>query len=89
MAGAKKSGPPKAGQMASVRVDEQFAEDLAILARAGMNTTDAVRWAAFRFARAFEEAWNRGTVPEGEWPDLTMMVGPPKEAPAEEDQKAA
>lgn len=89
MPGAKKGGPPKAGQSVTVRVDEIFAEDLAVLALAGMNTTDALRWTANKLAAGFTEAWRRGTVPEGQWPDLTIMVSAPKEAPAEQEPKAA
>ncbi|MFF1701253.1 hypothetical protein [Streptomyces sp. NPDC058252] len=89
MSGGKKTGPPKAGSSVTVRVDEIFAEDLAVLARAGMNTTDALRWAANKLAVGFTEAWKRGTVPEGQWPEMTIMVSPPKAAPAEQEPKAA
>jgi hypothetical protein len=79
--GRTKGGPPAVGKLAGARVDEMFHADLATLARAGMGTTDALRWSVNQLARAFEEAWKRGTVPEGVRPEITMWVGKPKAKP--------
>jgi hypothetical protein len=73
-----KGGPPDVGKLAVARVDQQFHDDLVILARAGMNTTDAVRWAVNHMANCVLAAWVRGTCPEGTVPKMTTWVAPPK-----------
>ncbi len=88
---AKKVGPPEVGKLAGARVDELCHEDLLILARLGMNTTDAIRWSLTQMANAVNAAWTRGTCPEGTLPKITIWVGPPEETPqvSEGDSTAA
>lgn len=55
----------------SVRVDERLAGDLAAMARAGLNPSDAVRTALAIVADAYRYAWSQGVVPEGVQPAIT------------------
>ncbi|MDX3260772.1 hypothetical protein PV336_16245 [Streptomyces sp. MI02-2A] len=84
----KKGGPPEVGKLAGARVDELCYEDLLILARAGMNTTDAIRWSLTQMANAINAAWVRGACPEGTMPKITMWVGPPEEKPKTDEEAA-
>lgn len=68
----------------SVRMDAKLADDLAVMARAGMTASDAVRVAVSIVAGAYGHAWARGVVPEGVRPLITGCAvqaydGPPKE----------
>lgn len=66
----------------SVRVDAQLSADLAVMARAGLNASDAVRVALSIVAGTYANAWAVGVVPEGTQPDIAECVirphgGPP------------
>jgi hypothetical protein len=49
-------------------VDKLLHEDLEVMARSGMNTTEAVRYCLNMLAHAYTAAWRQGT-PEGEIPE--------------------
>jgi hypothetical protein len=55
----------------SVRVDDRLADDLAAMARAGLNPSAAVRAAVGIVADAYRYAWSHGVVPEGVQPVIT------------------
>lgn len=66
----------------SVRMDADLAADLAVMARAGLNASDAVRVALGIVAGTYANAWAAGVVPEGVRPDIAECVlrphgGPP------------
>jgi hypothetical protein len=66
----------------SVRMDAQLSDDLAVMARAGLNASDAVRVALGIVAGTYANAWAAGAVPEGVPPDIAECVirtydGPP------------
>ena len=64
-----------APQRLSVRVDDGLATDLAVMARAGLSASDAVRIALSIVAGAYEAAWASGAVPEGVQPEITGCTG--------------
>jgi hypothetical protein len=59
----------------SVRMDDGLAADLAVMARAGLSASDAVRIALSVVAGAYEAAWATGAVPEGVQPEITGCTG--------------
>jgi hypothetical protein len=59
----------------SVRVDDGLAADLAVMARAGLSASHAVRIALSVVAGAYEAAWASGAVPEGVQPEITGCTG--------------
>lgn len=66
----------------SVRMDDDLAADLAVMARAGLNASDAARVALSIVAGTYANAWAAGAVPEGVQPDITECAirtydGPP------------
>lgn len=58
-----------------MRVDDGLAADLAVMARAGLLASDAVRIALSVVAGAYEAAWSSGAVPEGVQPEITGCTG--------------
>ena len=54
----------------TVRVDEELADDLAILKEAGLTTTEAIRQAASLLADTYREAWDYGDVTRGVRPEI-------------------
>lgn len=58
----------------SVRTDPRLTADLATMARAGLNSSDAVRTALAIVADAYRYAWDRGAVPEGVQPVITACA---------------
>jgi hypothetical protein len=64
-----------AAQRLSVRVDGGLAADLAVMARAGLSASDAVRIALSVVAGAYEAAWASGAVPDGVQPEITGCTG--------------
>ena len=67
------STPPEAGKVASVRVDEDFREDLAVLLEACPTVTDAVRHAVSLIASGYRYAWEHGVTPRGEHPNIVGL----------------
>lgn len=65
------STPPKPGKGLSVRVDETLYDDLAVMMRAGITASDAVREAVSVIAGAWRHAWESGHYPEGVMPQVT------------------
>ncbi|WP_405597523.1 hypothetical protein OG741_13780 [Streptomyces sp. NBC_01410] len=65
------STPPKPGKGLSVRVDETLYDDLAVMMRAGITASDAVREAVSLIAGAWRHAWESGHYPEGVMPQVT------------------
>lgn len=57
--------PPKAGSRPSVRVDQELSDNLAVMMRAGLTLSDAVRHAVATVAGAYATAWDQGVVPQG------------------------
>jgi hypothetical protein len=76
---------PIAGTRPNVRLDEQFARDLAVLMQTGDDLTTAMRTAVGIVANMYRTAWHHGTVPVGTAPTLgaykfvekPQFVGPP------------
>ena len=65
----------------SVRMDDTLADDLATMARAGLNASDAVRTAVSIVAGAYGHAWDRKVVPEGMQPLITACAVQPYDGP--------
>lgn len=81
--------PPKAGARPSVRVDEQFAEDIAVLMSTGDAFSDAVRDAVNVLAVIYRNAWEAGACPPGTAPHiLSANIAPAGEQPASDDAAA-
>ncbi|MFF9262011.1 hypothetical protein [Streptomyces longwoodensis] len=76
---------PVAGTRPSVRLDEQFARDLAVLMQTGDDLTTAMRTAVGIVANIYRTAWHHQIVPVGTAPTLGSyrfmekppFVGPP------------
>lgn len=77
--------PPKAGSRPSVRVDDQFAEDIAVIMSTGATFTEAVRDAVNVLAVIYRGAWESGTNPPGTAPHIISANLAP---PAPDDQAA-
>lgn len=65
--------PPAPGKTISVRVDEGTSDDLAVIMRAGLSASDAVRQALLILANVYYETWKRGHYPPGEAPQITTV----------------
>ncbi|MGW5304863.1 hypothetical protein ACWERF_13095 [Streptomyces griseoluteus] len=81
--------PPKPGTRPSIRVDDQLAADLAVVMRAGVNLSDAVRQCVRQVADMYRTAWAEGVVPVGTAPTLLAYqlqqdpaMLPPRPTPA-------
>ncbi|MFB7899970.1 hypothetical protein ACFC1B_27005 [Streptomyces xiamenensis] len=57
---------PAAGRHASCQVTPAMHDDLALLKRAGMTLTEALRLGVELVAQAHRQAWDHGDVPDGE-----------------------
>jgi hypothetical protein len=76
---------PIAGTRPTVRLDEQFARDLAVLMQTGDDLTTAMRTAVGIVADMYRTAWHHGSTPVGTAPTLKAykfveappVVGPP------------
>ncbi|WP_019055007.1 hypothetical protein [Streptomyces prunicolor] len=76
---------PVAGTRPSVRLDEQFARDLAVVMETGEDLTTAMRAAVGIVANLYRTAWHHRIVPVGTAPTLAAykfvekppVVGPP------------
>jgi hypothetical protein len=76
---------PIAGTRPTVRLDEQFARDLAVLMQTGDDLTTAMRTAVGIVANLYRTAWHHEIVPVGTAPTLAAykfvekppVVGPP------------
>lgn len=76
---------PIAGTRPTVRLDEQFARDLAVLMQTGDDLTAAMRTAVGIVADMYRTAWHHGSTPVGTAPTLKAykfveappVVGPP------------
>lgn len=76
---------PVAGTRPSVRLDEQFARDLAVLMQTGDDLTTAMRTAVGIVANLYRTAWHHQVTPVGTAPTLGSyrfvekppFVGPP------------
>lgn len=62
--------PPRPGARPSVRVDAQFADDLAVIMSTGVTFTDAVRDAVNVLAVIYRGAWQSGACPTGTAPQI-------------------
>lgn len=62
--------PPRPGARPSVRVDQQFADDLAVLMSTGATFTDAVRDAVNVLAVIYRGAWTSGACTTGTAPQI-------------------
>ncbi|GAA2364830.1 hypothetical protein [Streptomyces carpaticus] len=56
-------GPPTAGSLLLLPVDDDFAHDLAALAAAGRTTAGGIRAAVAMLAETYREAWQSGDYP--------------------------
>lgn len=78
--------PPTAGRAMSVRVDQQLADDLAILMQPGKTASAAIKDAVETVASIYRNAWANGYTPEGEVPSIVSAVIQPtptdEQAPA-------
>ncbi|MCG7524927.1 hypothetical protein MHW47_10825 [Streptomyces sp. OfavH-34-F] len=61
---------PIAGTRPSVRLDDEFARDLAVLMETGNDLTAAMRTAVCIVANMYRTAWHHGVVPVGTAPTL-------------------
>ncbi|WP_406337006.1 hypothetical protein OG814_11765 [Streptomyces zaomyceticus] len=77
--------PPKAGTRPSVRVDDQLADDLAVVMRTGANLSDAIRLCVRQVADMYRTAWAEDVVPVGTAPVLLayQLGKAPAPAPAQ------
>lgn len=62
---------PIAGTRPSVRLDDDFARDLAVLMQTGDDLSTAMRTAVGIVADIYRTAWHHGAVPVGTAPTLT------------------
>lgn len=69
----KQPTPPRIGTRPSVRVDAQFAEDIAVLMSTGDTFTDAVRDAVNVLAVIYRGAWESGACPRGTAPHIASV----------------
>lgn len=65
------SAPPDRPKGLSVRYDDELYDDLAVMMRAGMTASDAVKHAVSIVAGAYRNAWDSGHYPEGVMPQVT------------------
>lgn len=68
------AAPAVTAKSVSVRVDAQFAEDLAVLMKTDFNASEAVKYAVGQIATAYRRAWQQGICAEGEAPDELRIV---------------
>ncbi|MCP3769512.1 hypothetical protein [Streptomyces sp. MAR25Y5] len=68
------STPPKPGKALSVKVDARLYDDLAVMLRAGMTLSDAVRTAVGIVADGYRGAWESGRIPDGVAPEITHVM---------------
>ncbi|WP_404959034.1 hypothetical protein [Streptomyces sp. 147326] len=76
---------PRAGTRQSVRIDNQLADDLAVMMTTGCDLSAAVRTAVSIVATMYRTAWHHQTVPVGTAPTLAafrFVEGPPAAGPA-------
>ncbi|MFD3829718.1 hypothetical protein [Streptomyces sp. NPDC058621] len=76
---------PRAGTRQSVRIDDQLADDLAVMMTTGCDLSAAVRTAVSIVATMYRTAWHHQTVPVGTAPTLAafrFVEGPPAAGPA-------
>ncbi|MFD7121918.1 hypothetical protein ACFWAA_33495 [Streptomyces sp. NPDC059922] len=64
---------PIAGTRPTVRLDEQFARDLAVLMQTGDDLTTAMRTAVGIVANMYRTAWHHQSVPVGTAPTLAAF----------------
>lgn len=79
--GARPNLPPAVGKNASVRIDQELYDALAILMRTGDTLSEAVRLAARFTAHGYTHAWARGAIPDGKAPHYMRMEVKPYDAP--------
>ncbi|MFF3886588.1 hypothetical protein [Streptomyces sp. NPDC001914] len=75
---------PIAGTRPTVRLDEQFARDLAVLMQTGDDLTTAMRTAVGIVADMYRTAWHHGSTPVGTAPTLKaykFVEAPPVPGP--------
>ncbi|MFF7295323.1 hypothetical protein [Streptomyces sp. NPDC008265] len=75
---------PRAGTRQSVRIDDQLADDLAVMMTTGCDLSAAVRAAVSIVATMYRTAWHHQTVPVGTAPTLRafqFVEGPPAPGP--------
>ncbi|MEV6073972.1 hypothetical protein AB0L80_02475 [Streptomyces sp. NPDC052069] len=75
---------PIAGTRPNVRLDDQFARDLAILMQTGDDLTTAMRTAVGIVADMYRTAWHHGSTPVGTAPTLKaykFVEAPPVPGP--------
>lgn len=75
------STPPKPGKGLSVRMDAELYDDLAVMMRAGMTASDAVKHAVSLVAGTYRNAWAEGAYPEGAEPRITACLVTPYDSP--------
>jgi hypothetical protein len=68
--------PPRALQ---ARVDDELADDIAVLAKAGLSGSDMVKHGVRMLRNLCEQSWLAGAVPEGQMPVLREFVIAPPE----------
>jgi len=81
----KRRATPRAGTRQSVRIDEQLADDLAVMMTTGCDLSAAVRTAVGIVATMYRTAWHHQVTPVGTAPTLAAfkfvekppVVGPP------------
>ncbi|WP_424862117.1 hypothetical protein [Streptomyces sp. MMS24-I29] len=66
----KRRAVPRPGTRQSIRIDQQLADDLAVLMTTGCDLSAAVREAVSIRAMMYRTAWHHGTVPVGTAPTL-------------------
>lgn len=64
------STPPEPGKGLSVKVDQQLYDDLAIMMRAGITASGAVKEAVNIIAGTYKNAWAAGVYPDGVLPQV-------------------
>lgn len=62
------------GTAIHIPMDDDLADDLATMARAGLTPTDAVRAALGIIAGTYANAWAAGAVPPGQQPDIAECI---------------
>ncbi|MER6196752.1 hypothetical protein ABT234_05145 [Streptomyces sp. NPDC001586] len=75
---------PRAGTRQSVRIDDQLADDLAVMMTTGCDLSAAVRTAVSIVATMYRTAWHHQSVPVGTEPTLAafrFVEGPPAPGP--------
>lgn len=74
------STPPLPGKGLSVKVDQQLYDDLAIMMRAGITVSDAIKEAVNIVAGTYRNAWDMGAYPEGVLPQIIACQVVPYDA---------